>query len=88
MTKQPITIVPRLEAGKSPILFLPSEPAQRGRIAVYSAMDEHGEADVGYYATTKPVTGSEADFLIERYRQIPGGDNRPLKVLTRRPAKG
>lgn len=69
MNNKPFRIVPRIEPGGYPILFLPDLAANPGRIACYSRIGEHSESSRAFYLTcTKPAGQSErARMLAEWY---------------------
>jgi hypothetical protein len=80
---QTITVIPRIEKDGTPILFLPDDEANPGRIACYVRVGQHSEADLGYYRTTKPdKTGACAD-LIKEYENL-GPDKCTVKIRKRR----
>ncbi len=67
-----ITIIPRLEKDGTPILFLPDDPVNPGRIGCYSHVGQHSEADLGYYyENTKPDRANACADLLSEYRSIP-----------------
>lgn len=86
--KIPFYVIPRYDArNKEVILFLPDTGANLGNIAYYVHMGQHGEADTGYYRSTKrvpPEAKARHDLheLLREYRQKLD-PSEFLKIVTR-----
>ena len=75
-----ITIIPRMEKDGTPILFLPDDPVNPGRIGCYAHLGQHSEADLGYYyENTMPDRKGACAALIDEYRSIPPRDAELVK---------
>lgn len=82
-----ITVIPRVEGReRTPILFLPDDPANPGRIGCYAHVGQHSEAALDYYQRhTKPAKPGECDALLREYAGIPP-TTAILRIRKRRPS--
>ncbi len=68
---QKTIVIPRLGKDGTPILFLPQDAANYGRIVCYSHIGQHSEADVAYYTNdTKPDKINACADLIREYENL------------------
>lgn len=73
----------KVEGTLQPIIFLPGQPANSGRIACYSVYEGmHSEASVDYYQRCKPASNEVAQKAAKLYEALPGSDE-PVAIVKR-----
>lgn len=80
-----IIVIPRVEKDGTPVLFIPREPANPGRIVCYAHIGQHSEADFGYYyRMTKPDKLGACKHLLQEYYNLgPVKDRQELIIRQR-----
>ena len=65
------------------VAYLPSLPANHGRIVNYVHVGQHGEADTEFYRSGKAATETEYMPLLSELRQIYETGDSPTKLVVR-----
>lgn len=64
-----LKIIVRLcKSDKEPIVFIPSIPANKGRVMSWQPVGQHGEADINFYRFETIPAGDKAEEIAIRYQ--------------------